>query len=366
MATEAEWIDAGLLDPSAPNADARRQLLAWIESHGMSIAAMVDAASIGQLNSLVGDRTLRGAPELTVDDVAERTGLDVDAVQQLRRALGFPPAAPTDRVYSVSELEMFGLFAAADSFFSRDELLHFVRVMASSLRRIAEAANEMFLRDVEAPLHQLHERPRDELALAKANLAAVHLVDNVTSVFGPVFRAELHETALISRRARASACDYTTLPLTIGFVDLSGFTTRVAELPTEEVLRMVVAFETASLDLVSQYGGRLIKLIGDEVMFSTVEPQEACNIALGLLARAEKAGVTARGGLAYGSVVTSGGDVYGTPVNLASRITDAAVSGEVLVDDAVRERAADTTFEPAGRRQLKGFSEPVRLWSVSR
>ena len=360
---EQSWIAAGLYDPDAADAADRYALLTWIASHDVPVDAMVEAMRVGQLGALVGDRALRGVPELTVGDVAERAGLPVEAVRRLRRAMGFSAAGEDERVFSVGELEMFRLFAAADAFFSRDELLHFVRVMASSLRRVAEAANEMFLRDVEAPIQH---GPRDPVALAQANLAAVQLVDNLTSVFGTVFRAELHATALDSRRARTAACDYTTMPLTIGFVDLTGFTSRVADLSADELLGMVVAFETASLDLVSEHGGRLIKLIGDEVMFSTIEPQEACDIALGLLARAEKADIAARGGLAYGLVVTSGGDVYGTPVNLASRITDAAVPGEVLVDDAVRERGGSTTFEPAGRRQLKGFGEPVRLWSISR
>ena len=113
------------------------------------------------------------------------------------------------------------------------------------------------------------------------------------------------------------------------------------------------------------HGGRLVKLIGDEVMFATVDVASACAIARGL---AEATDVPARGGLACGEVVTSGGDLYGPTVNLASRIADVAIAGEVLVNDAVVELVTDDAyaFEPAGRRQLKGFAEPVRLWSLTR
>jgi len=132
------------------------------------------------------------------------------------------------------------------------------------------------------------------------------------------------------------------------------------------LLRLVTRFEATAHDLVTAHGGRLVKLIGDEVMFATVDVASACAIARGLT---EAADVPARGGLAFGEVVTSGGDLYGPTVNLASRIADVAIAGEVLVNDAiVAELVGDDAyaFEPAGRRQLKGFAEPVRLWSLTR
>ena len=89
-------------------------------------------------------------------------------------------------------------------------------------------------------------------------------------------------------------------------------------------------------------------------------------VARGLLAWADERGVRARGGLAHGPVVTAGGDVYGSTVNLASRIADIAVPGEVLVDEGVTRAAPYLEFEPAGRRQLKGFTDPVRLWALER
>lgn len=363
-----EWQAAGLLDPAKPGSAERLALLEWIAAHGISTEQMVAACAIGQLNALVGDLQLRALPTLTVGDLAALTGLPVDAVLDIRRATGFPPGPLDEPVATEREVSMFQLFAAAGTFFSRDELLHFVRVMSSSLRRIADAASEMFLRDIEAPIQ---EGGRDELALARANLGGVQLVDNVTSVFEPMFRLLLQTTTQQTRRARAGAADYSTMPLTVGFVDLSGFTERTASASPAELLEMVVAFESTALDLVSEHGGRLIKLIGDEAMFTTVTPAEGCAVALGLLRRAAQWRVPARGGLAHGPVVTSGGDVYGSTVNLASRICDIAVPGEVLVDEAVVSAGGRTHgandehhFEPAGRRQLKGFPRPVHLWSL--
>lgn len=359
---EREWQEAGLYDPAWPHAERRLELLRWITEHGAPLEAMIAASARNQLTSIVGDRALRLEPTLSALDIAERTGLHLDDVRQLRRATGFPMTPADVLSFSADEVATFQLFAVAAAFFSREELLHFVRVIAASVRRIAEAASEMFMRDVEAPLQQ---GERDELALARANLAGVEMVDNVTALFEPLFRGHLQATTENSRRARHGTNDYSTVPLTIGFVDLSAFTFRSGEMRPDELLRLVMDFEAAAFDLVSDQGGRLIKVIGDEAMFSTVNPEEACAITVGLLHTTSDWGVTARGGLAHGPVVASGGDVYGPIVNLASRITDIAVPGEVLVDAAVVQNTPQRRFEPAGRRLLKGFAEPVRLWSLA-
>ena len=73
-------------------------------------------------------------------------------------------------------------------------------------------------------------------------------------------------------------------------------------------------------------------------------------------------------GVSYGAVLGRGGDYYGSVVNTASRIADIAVPGEILVTDELVQAAtgeADLTFVSAGRRMLKGFDEPVALWSLS-
>jgi adenylate cyclase len=115
--------------------------------------------------------------------------------------------------------------------------------------------------------------------------------------------------------------------------------------------------------------GRVIKFIGDEVMFVTPSASAACDIALGLVERfVGNASVTPSGGVAAGDMLVRSGDYYGPVVNLAARMAETAVPRELLVSDAVRAEAAagGFRFEPAGRRILKGFEEPVRLFAVER
>ena len=74
--------------------------------------------------------------------------------------------------------------------------------------------------------------------------------------------------------------------------------------------------------------------------------------------------VLPRGGIAFGEVLVRGGDYYGAVVNLASRLADQAVPSELLVTEQLAEAATGCTFEPAGRRVMKGFAEPVTVRSL--
>lgn len=362
MTAQDEWIAAGVYDPDAPDAAQRLELLEWLAEQGIETAAMVEACEQQQLNALAGDRKLRPGRRLTLAELADEVDLPIEMVRAVHRSTGMPPAADDDRIYTEADIGLFRLYALAAQTFSHVELDHFTRVVGNSMRRIAEAAGEMFLRDVEAPIYE--KRGGTPLEVAKANLVGIELAHLATGIFDPLFRAHLEMATRMVRRAREGQHDYSTVPLTIGFVDLSGFTSRSGSMSPAALLDLVMAFEAAAVDLVAEHGGRLVKLIGDEVMFSTVEASEACAIASGLVRHASLVAGGGRAGLAHGHVVTSGGDVYGEIVNLAARIVDIAVPGEILVDHAVTTRADGLRFDPAGRRQLKGFAEPVRLWSL--
>ena len=357
-----DWVAAGIYDPDAPHAAQRLELLEWLAAQGIDTDAMVEACERGQLSALAADRKLRPGRRMTVHQIAQEVGLPFETVISVHRSTGMPPSADDDPVYTDADVQLFQLFGLASKVFSPDELAHFIRVVGNSMRRIAEAAGEMFLRDVEAPIYE--QAGGTPLEVAKANLAGIELAHMASGIFDPMFRSHLEMSTRTVRLAREGLDDYSTVPLTIGFVDLSGFTSRSGALSPAELLDLVMTFEATSVDLVAEHGGRLVKLIGDEVMFSTVGPSEACAIATGLVRHASSLVGGGRAGLAYGHVITSGGDLYGEIVNLASRIVDIAVPGEILVNEAVTERADGLRFDPAGRRQLKGFAEPVRLWSL--
>ena len=283
-----EWIAAGIYDPRAPDAPDRLELLEWIASHDIGLDAIVDAWNTGRLTSVVGDRALRPGPRRSMTEIAAASGLSVDRVLDLHRASGMPAIDADMPFYTDDELSVFELFALAARLFSNEELVHFVRVMGTSLRRVAEAASEMFLRDVEAPLH---EGPTPSpVELARANNTGVELARMAAAVFEPLFRVHLEVATQSNRRARVGLLDYRTLPLTVGFVDLREFTSHAGTLEPEELLELVMRFESASIELVGLHGGRLVKLIGDEVMFTAVEPSEAVAIGVRVARRGGQLG----------------------------------------------------------------------------
>ncbi len=359
---EQIWIERGLLDPSKTNASQRLELLTWLTERGLTITEMVEAQRKGQLNALAGDLTLRPGPKMTPRQVAGELGLDIQFIQNIWSLVGLSWIEADDAVITRPDFAFIEMFQSAEGMFSREEIARFVTVLGASLRRIADAAGEMFLQDVEAPLKASNASP--ELELARANLDGTELARAASTLFPPLFLAHLENSTARTRVARQDSEDYDTVRLAVGFVDLSGFTERSRSMSPRDLRDMITAFERRANQIVSQYDGRIVKLIGDEVMFSAVTAAAGCAIALALTADAPD-GTQARGGLAFGEVIASGGDLYGPIVNIASRLADIAIPNEVLVNEAVMEGVQGRVFEPAGRRQLKGFSEPVPLWTLS-
>jgi adenylate cyclase len=252
--------------------------------------------------------------------------------------------------------------------FGEEPLLHFVRVVGSSVGRIADAAVSIFLADVETPLT---ETDAGELELAKATLEAIEVAKLLPDLMEVVFRALMESAIERNRSARAEAGSKVTVFVAVGFVDLVGYTPLSQTMPVAELRTVVDEFEGPALDTVASHGGRVVKLIGDEVMFVALDATAASEIALALVERfGREANVTPRGGLAVGEILTRGGDYYGPVVNVASRIADLAVPNEILVTDEFRERAETSSvpveFDAAGRRMLKGFDEPLELFALRR
>lgn len=153
--------------------------------------------------------------------------------------------------------------------------------------------------------------------------------------------------------------------MAVGFIDLVGFTARSLHLTGEELAELVGRFEAIATEVISSHRGRLVKLIGDEVMFVAASAEEGRAIAESLLERfSAEDELTPRGGLDFGPVLARVGNFFGPVVNRASRLEQEAIPGEVLMTPEAAE-GSDRPLDPAGRRQLKGFDEPVTVLSLT-
>ncbi len=247
-------------------------------------------------------------------------------VRRYWRALGFASAADDAVAFTDADIGALGdvqsMVAALD--LTDEEMIRLIRAIGRTTARLAEWVTEEYLewsraRGVDpaagAGLSALgatgEPSQRDALASALPQLDEMVLY---------AFRRQL---AAAVGRALDVPRDELRSALAVGFGDLVGYTQLARRLPPDELAALVEQFETVAADVVAAGKGRLVKTLGDEVLFAAEEPHQAADIALELVDRlgAEPGMPEIRVGLAYGDVVTRMGDVFGTTVNLASRLT---------------------------------------------
>jgi len=361
----AEYEAAGLYDPHAPNAAERLALLEWLTAHGARIEQMVRANAEGWLETLGADLALHPGQDVTLAEIAQQAGLTPERVEEIRLAAGLAPVDPDERLFSADDALGFASFAPAAQVFGEQAARRFSRIAGSSLARIAEAAVSLFRLHIEGPIRDARG---SEVALAEANARGIEILRVVPVALQALFRGHF-EAAMQRLRASRPGKSVDTAVLAIGFVDLVGLTTLSRDMEPRDLGETIEGFEDVAYEVATANGGRVVKLIGDEVMFVAVDARAACEIALTIVERlVSDASVTPRGGLTFGEVLMRGGDYYGPLVNLAARMAELAVPNELLVtlEVAARARGDGLRFEPAGKRLPKGFDAPVALLTLER
>lgn len=129
---------------------------------------------------------------------------------------------------------------------------------------------------------------------------------------------------------------------------------------------MLTEFGATVSDVVHADGGRVVKFLGDAVMWVSSSPERLAEAALHLVEhpRAREAGIQVRAGLGYGQILAINGDYFGNAVNLAARLVAAASPGQILADGAVHEQLPDWPAIVQEPLQLKGFDEPVTAYDL--
>jgi class 3 adenylate cyclase len=350
-------------DAGGPVEEQEAALREWLLAQGAT-AEQVEAFEWERhAEGLASDLVLSRGATLSAREVASRSGLDVATILRIYRGFGISvpdPDAPQfteDDVTLVAQLAQAGAAGIATG----QELL---RVVAGAMERIAEAAVAVY---VQGPEEELRRRRASPVEHAQKNAAATELVLQVGAGLASVFRQHMRQAIARQRVTQSGVSRSELARLAIGFVDLVGSTTLQSQLDPAELGALVTRFETRAFEVTAAGGGRLVKFIGDEIMVAALDPVAGCRIVLDLVDAFTDDGTQPRGGLVFGEVLFRHGDYYGPVVNLAARLVDAAIPGEVLVDASVADEAKDEglCFEPAGRRQLKGFDAPVPVWSLA-
>ena len=169
----------------------------------------------------------------------------------------------------------------------------------------------------------------------------------------------------------AMAADFafavTRTDVVVAFTDLEGFTAFTAAQGDDAAGRLLLEHHRQAVLLARKRGGRVVKQLGDGLLFVFASPAAAVLTCLELR---ETVPLRLRAGLHRGEVLaTFDGDVIGHVVNLASRVAAAARPGELLVTDAVRADAAAVgclLFDGPTMHQFNGIDEPVAVSATSR
>ena len=351
----------GLYDPRSPHAAAQLELLTYLVSLGAAVDDLVEYRDgLPGLATVIG---VRGGPPMTLAEAVERSGVPEEKVLQLWRAAGFPAPAPDDRAFAAGFVDLAAGLAAAEHLFGETAVLQLLRVMGSAMSRLADALVSAFLVNVEPGARA--EDPVG-LAVAHANADAVAMLPFVTGSLDTLLRQHI----LAARRSiLGDSIDlgYETQRLAVGFVDLVGSTALAQRLATRELGAVLTEFENEASDAVTASGGRVVKLIGDEILYTAPDERAAFAIALGLAATfVDHPRVPEiRAGLASGDVLLRDGDVFGPVVNLAARAVKVAAPGQVVAPSAVVS-AAGLQGEHVDVPALKGFDAAVPLMAVTR
>ena len=333
------------------------------EAAGVPSAEIDAAEADGTLGLLLIDRVVTDAGKFTKAEVQARTGLG-DRSDRFWRALGFPEPAPDERVFGPTDVEMLQMLDTVLrlELLEEETALQLARVIGSSLERIAQSQIDA----IEARVDADDPTADGELAVQRAQF----LLPTVPKILEYVWRRHL-QVAARRRMVRGSMADDARRgSVSVGFADLVGFTALSQQLDERELAGVVDRFESTAYDLVGSHGGRVVKMIGDEVMFEVDDPVRAVELALGLAdAYHDDAAISdVRVGVACGPVLSREGDLFGPTVNLASRIVSIAYPGSVVVSGDVRSACADDerfAWRSLRTRYLKHIGR-VQLHAVRR
>jgi len=342
--------------------EARRSLLEQLSSDGVSEEELRKAAEEQRLALLPVERVLLAEQSLTADEVAERAGVKLDFVKRHRRALGLPLSADGTPEFSENDVKALeDVKQFLDAGLDEQGVEDATRVVGESMSRVARTVAQLTASSLMRP-----GVTEQELGVGFAEMAR-RLVPLFGNQLELVFKQQLLElvrSEMVSQQELESGLpDAETI--NVSFSDLVGFTKMGEELPPEEIGRVAGRLGELAGDLATG-PVRLVKTIGDAAMLVSPDACALVQVTLDLVRAADEEGEDfpmLRAGVARGEAIGRGGDWYGRPVNVASRLTGVARAGSVLVTEGVHDVTEDAfSWSFAGKKKLKGVKEPLPLF----
>lgn len=373
--TLKRWAEEGIVPVRRGRwtvaAAAQARVVARMRERGYSLADLKEAGREGRLAFGFAEELFPEDDQtFTVARVAKETGLEPELVERILVILG----TPTARQRELSRNDAAALRHCARVLaagFPLVAFLQLVRVYVQSMRRIADAEVRLFHLYVHEPMIR-DAVPELEMAEEMGELAAdiLPLAPPLTEYLHNRYLSYFLEQDVVGHMEADQELETSELQLghvtvTLCFIDLTGFTRYTEEEGDMEALEVVENF-VATVESTLPPEATIVKTIGDEVMVVSPDAASLTEWAVAFLGRFPKR-PQPRVGIHCGDAVYRDGDYFGSQVNLAHRIVNRALAGEVLVTDRVAEAIEDREglqLEPIGQVALKGFPEPTELFVV--
>jgi adenylate cyclase len=360
---------SGLLDGLEGKARAERaELIPWLLERGVT----VEEIRVAFAPMLLATRRLLGDDGVYVSDreTSEKMGIDLELLRQLQRAMGLPRVDDPDAAVHMRVDAEVAAFAQRflELGIEPDQIVQVTSMLAEGLSRAAEVMRYTALASVLKP-------GATELDIAKGSEA---LLREAAPMLGPMIHEMLRlqlrhllETEAVNATERAEGQHLPGARLvTIAFADLVGFTRLGEVVPPEDLERLAHRLADLARE-VAVPPVRFIKTIGDEVMLVSPDPVALLDAVMDLVdsTDGDEEFPRLRVGVATGMAVSRAGDWFGSPVNLASRVTGTARPGSILVAESTYEAIGDVerfSWSFAGARRLKGIKAEVKLYRARR
>ncbi|MCV7100175.1 adenylate/guanylate cyclase domain-containing protein [Mycobacterium palustre] len=348
---------AGIANPRE-----RADLIKYLIGLGFTVDEMAEAERRGRLFGLAGDvLAWSGRPVYTLQAAADQLGLSAEDVAHAWALLGLTVAGPDVPALSQADVDALSTWVSLKAVVGEDGAHGLLRVLGAAMARLAEAEGTLIRAGTpDIQMNYTH----DELATAQAYRSVAEFIPRLGSLIDVVHRHHLtsartyFEGVLLGTSA--------TVVCGVGFADLSSFTALTQALTPAELSNLLTEFGATVADVVHRAGGRVVKFIGDAVMWVSSSPERLARAALDLVdhPRAREAGLHVRAGLAHGAVLAINGDYFGIPVNLAARLVAAAAPGQILAAAEVRDALPDWPARGQAPLTLKGFDDPVAAFDL--
>jgi adenylate cyclase len=305
------------------------------------VAEDADGSRIGA--ELLEKAFLGEAAHLTREQV-EQTATDFSSerTRALWRALGFVDPAPDEVRFTDADVDALRLSQrlASDEMVGAGVTESVARTVGQAMSRLAEAQTQIVTEQLAADpeLARLAAEHPEEMVRQVSERFA-HLLPELEWLIAYAWRR--HMLASVQRAVAGAARDLSDHTTAIGFCDIVGYTSAVRDMTSQDLSELVATFEQVASDIVIAHDGRVVKTLGDEVMFMTADPLQAALTGLALSdAFGQDDGLVppVRVGLAYGATLAHGGDIFGPVVNIASRCTGIARPGSVVADRELARR----------------------------